>query len=70
MANQEKSGQGPADVRRRRFLLNAGTGGAAAVAAVLKPVSAATPELTEPAPASQGYRDTEHVRDYYRTTKI
>ena len=23
-----------------------------------------------PAPASQGYRDTEHVRDYYRTTKI
>jgi hypothetical protein len=70
MTNHERTRGGPADSRRRRFLLTAGAGGAAAVATVLKPVSAATPELVTTAPASQGYRDTEHVRDYYRTTKI
>ena len=61
-----------ASSRRRGFLLTLGTGGVAAVAAAIKPISdATTPELQEPAQAAgQGYRETAHIRDYYRTTKI
>jgi hypothetical protein len=71
MASCEKSSSAPANLRRRGFLLTLGTGGAATVAVALKPLSEATPELPIAAPeASQGYRDTQHVRDYYRTTKI
>ena len=60
----------PANLRRRVFLLTVGTGGAATVAATLKPLSEATPELPDTQASSQGYRDTQHIRDYYRTTKI
>jgi hypothetical protein len=71
MANHQKS-TGPVDSRRRSFLLTVGTGGAAAVATAIKPASAAVAEVpaATPAPESQGYRDTEHVRVYYRTTRI
>ena len=71
MSDQDKSSPPAANPRRRGFLLALGTGGVAAVAAAVRPISDATPELQEPAPqASQGYRETQHVRDYYRTTKI
>lgn len=60
----------PASKRRRGFLLTLGTGGAATVAVALKPLTPSTPELPAIQEASQGYRDTQHVRDYYRTTKI
>ena len=74
MTQRELPPSAPASLRRRGFLLTVGTGGAATVAVALKPLSQVTqvtPELPSAAPAaSQGYRDTPHVRDYYRTTKI
>ena len=61
-----------ADLKRRRFLfaLGAGGAGAAAVAttALVGPVAPA--EVTGRADSGQGYRETEHVRDYYATTRI
>jgi hypothetical protein len=60
------------DLKRRRFLLALGAGGAGAAAV-------ATQTLTAPAVVTaaaetpvegQGYRETEHVRDYYATTRI
>jgi shikimate 5-dehydrogenase len=63
------------DVKRRRFLLALGAGGAGAAAvataansALARPVmQAASPDEAE---TSQGYRETDHVRDYYATTRI
>ena len=72
MADRDKLSAVPASKRRRGFLLTLGTGGVAVAAAVIKPISEATQE-EQAAPASdagQGYRETAHVRDYYRTTKI
>ena len=73
MADRHKSLSAAASPRRRGFLLSLGSGGIAAAAAALKPVSDAA--QAEPAPAPEaaggmGYRETTHVRDYYRTTKL
>ncbi len=58
------------DTNRRRFLM---FGAGAAGAAVAVPVLAAPAALVE-APAakaaSQGYQETEHVRNYYATTRL
>ena len=62
-----------ADLERRRFLLTLGAGGvsAAAVAIAAVPGSAASIEAGAGAPAeASGYRETDHVRDYYRTARI
>jgi hypothetical protein len=59
------------DLQRRRFLfsLGAGSAGAAAVAAVpAMAIVDSTPERSEN--AADGYRETKHVRDYYRTARI
>jgi hypothetical protein len=60
------------DFKRRRFLLALGAGGAGAAAAATS--SLARPVLPEQvadgAESAQGYRETEHVRDYYATTRI
>jgi len=71
MSKPEKPASPPASLRRRGFLLSMGAGGAAAAAVALKPLSE-TPLASpaEEAPAGQGYRDTQHVRDYYRTAKV
>ena len=58
------------DTNRRRFLA---FGASAAGAAAAMPVLASPQALVEaPAakPASQGYQETEHVRNYYATTRI
>jgi hypothetical protein len=61
------------DLKRRRFLfsLSASGAGAAAVAMTVMPGSAAA---LQPASATDtddaAYRETAHVRDYYRTTKL
>jgi len=61
--------------RRRGFMLGAAVAGAATAAAVALPKSA-TPELpvaepTPPAPANGGgYRVSEHVKRYYKTTQV
>jgi hypothetical protein len=58
------------DTNRRRFLLfGAGAAGAAAAAPVLaSPAALVTAPVTEA--THQGYRETEHVRNYYATTRI
>ena len=59
------------DPKRRRFLftLGVGTAGAATVAAAL-PASAAVDAATAQTESDAGYRETAHVRDYYRTAKL
>ena len=70
MSEQDRRSR-PADIRRRGFLLTMGSGGVATAAVALTPVtSAVATELPEASASSQGYRETTHVRDYYRTTKI
>jgi len=62
-----------ANLKRRRFLfsLSASGAGAAAAAMALVPATAAA---LQPAAAADNddsaYRETPHVRDYYRTTKL
>jgi hypothetical protein len=56
---------------RRNFLLAAGIGGAAAATLVgqrVKPV-AKTAAADEDAKSS-GYRESEHIRKYYKTTEV
>ena len=61
-----------ADLKRRRFLFALGAGGAGAAAVATQSLAAplaATP-AAEAVVEGQGYRETEHVRDYYATTRI
>lgn len=65
-----------ANLRRRRFLLTASLGGAGAVAAAVAthgPLMSETPP-TAPAAAppapGDGYRISEHILHYYRSTRI
>lgn len=58
---------------RRNFLLAAGLGSAGAVAVVanagkakLKTAAAKTPSAAGP----DGYRETDHIRKYYKTTEV
>ena len=58
---------------RRRFLLSlsAGGAGAAAVAAASSSaIAVVAPAMPDAGNATSGYRETEHVRDYYRTARI
>jgi len=57
---------------RRHFLFSIGAGGAATAAAIV-----AKRSPTSPLPAAEsgkrpagGYRASEHVNNYYRTTKV
>lgn len=60
------------DLKRRNFLLTAGLGGAGAAAAVMVARSGVQPEAAPAAEAVQGkgYRLTQHVANYYRTTRV
>jgi hypothetical protein len=61
------------DLKRRRFLLGLGIGGAGAATAVagaLPSIAAAEPIAPAVEHGGNGYRETEHVRDYYRTAKL
>ena len=51
------------DSKRRRFLFTLGLGGAAAAAS-------ADVTTAETAAPDGGYRESAHVRDYYRTAKL
>jgi hypothetical protein len=57
---------------RRNFLLTVGAGGAATAAAVVATKSAT--QKSAPASsdkrATRGYQASEHVNNYYRTTKV
>jgi len=61
-----------AKLSRRKFLLAAGAGSAATVAAI---AAKTVPQAGTAAPAGgdrkrKGYQLTEHVRRYYETTKV
>jgi hypothetical protein len=58
---------------RRKFLMAASLGGAGAVAAVVagKQATQGTGEATGPvADKASGYRVTEHIQKYYKTTEV
>jgi len=61
------------DLKRRRFLLSLSAGGVGAAAAAMTALPGSAAPL-QPAAASNtddaAYRETEHVRDYYRTTRL
>jgi hypothetical protein len=60
--------------KRRNFLLAFGLGAAGVVSAILagkRPVVAAKSETTAAEPAAvKGYHVSEHVKRYYRTTRV
>ena len=60
------------DPKRRRLLLTLGVGGAGAAAATIAalPAVAATEAPTADSDSDARYRETTHVRDYYRTAKL
>mgnify|MGYP001580185932 CR=1 FL=1 len=66
--------QGQTKLSRRKFLFAVGAGGAASAAAIVaKTVPQAQPQpvLTgEGKKKTRGYHATEHIRNYYRTTKV
>ena len=63
--------QKKAILSRRNFLLTVGAGGAATVAAVVGKNAAMTPEsVSKDKRATSGYKVSEHVSNYYRTTKV
>jgi len=54
---------------RRNFMTTLAVGGAAAVTAVvIKP--AVETQAVEDKTKSQGYRLTEHIREYYRSARV
>jgi hypothetical protein len=58
---------------RRNFLFAAGLGGAGAVAAVAtarKGAATAPEKQASAADTAQGYRMTEHIAKYYKTTQV
>ena len=60
-----------AKLSRRNFLLTMGAGGAAATAAaVMSRTPAASAEKPNGKRATAGYQASEHVNNYYRTTKV
>jgi hypothetical protein len=64
MAEQNKIG-------RRSFFAGLGLVAAASVAAKLSPASVAPAAATAPdEPQGDGYRVTEHIKKYYRTTGL
>lgn len=57
---------------RRHFLLSVGVGGAATAAAIAVGNSPTAPQVTTGSGkrATRGYQASEHVNNYYRTTKV
>jgi hypothetical protein len=56
---------------RRNFLLSVGAGGAATAAAIVAKSSApSAPAVGSGKRATRGYQASEHINNYYRTTKV
>ena len=69
--NAPQSAQSPSpDVKRRRFLFALGAGSAGAAAAAVPVANAIEAAGVQAGDESKGYRETEHVRDYYATTRL
>lgn len=60
-----------AKLSRRSFLMTLGAGGAATAAAIVaKRPGPSSASESQDKRASRGYHATEHVNNYYRTTKV
>ena len=61
-----------AKLSRRNFLLTLGAGSAATAAAIVatKSTDSSTPQTSKDKRATRGYQASEHVNNYYRTTKV
>ena len=59
-----------AKLTRRNFLLAAGAGSAAGVAAIVAKPGSPGASQDKTLESKKGYQLTEHVRNYYRTAKI
>ena len=59
-----------AKLSRRNFLLTVGAGGAATAAAIVATKSPSAPQTGKEKRATSGYQASEHVNNYYRTTKV
>jgi hypothetical protein len=56
---------------RRNFLLTVGVGGAATAAAIVAAKSTPVqPANSKDKRATRGYQASEHISNYYRTTKV
>ena len=56
---------------RRNFLLTVGAGGAATAAAIVaKTAAPGNPAAAKDKRATRGYKVSEHIENYYRTTKV
>ena len=55
---------------RRKFLWTVGAGGAATAAAVVAVKQSSPAASKKDKRATRGYHATEHVNNYYRTTKV
>ncbi len=57
---------------RRHFLFSVGAGGAATAAAIVAKKAPHAPKVTADAGkrTTRGYQASEHVNNYYRTTKV
>jgi hypothetical protein len=56
---------------RRNFLLTVGAGGAVTAAAIVaKAPTSAKPATDGDKRATRGYHASEHISNYYRTTKV
>jgi len=55
---------------RRNFLLTLGAGGAATAAAIATNNAPKRSAAVGDKRATAGYRESEHIRNYYRTTKV
>jgi nitrous oxide reductase len=63
--------QKKAVLSRRNFLFAVGAGGAATAAAIVGKNAATTPaSASKDKRATSGYKVSEHVNNYYRTTKV
>ena len=55
---------------RRRFLMFGASAAGVAAAAPALAAPAALVEAPDATPASKGYQETQHVKDYYKTTRL
>lgn len=63
--------QGKSILSRRKFLLTVGAGGVATAAATVATNQAAQKSAREKDKrTTAGYRESDHIRNYYRTAKI
>ena len=60
------------DAKRRRFLMafGAGAAGVASASALAAAPAVAAQPAAQDKPAASGYRETDHVRSYYATTRL